>query len=362
MSAVVMSYAPFWPHERRAFLTSASEVAYSCELMQPGQFSFRLPVTSAQTVREGDIIGIRSAYGLPDYAGYVERVAIADGDAYAEVVGQEYTALLAVRSTRQEVTYTSGTYARIVMDVFAHANARNPTDIVVWPPRRSDAIPTEVTLRAGQVLSQVNEVATLTGWEWYPVYSCEEALSVAVVLTETAGRDMRHAHTVAGRMIAAAEYDRDIINDAQIVQLVGATGDFGSRPSAAAVSDGPVALHDIAQTVVAVPWAQTRRPQRPSLTTARELSVTRLDISDSLTVQRKAVQTIRQLAGGLEVVNLTVTTELSWSVLAAGNVVSVVLPAAEYNAGIVIAYRILGVQPDHDTGTCQVIGRVMPDA
>ena len=361
MNAVFL-YDARWPFQRIGWLRNATGVTYSREHLGYGRFQFDLPLTDVQSIDPGSLIGIKSTYGLPDFAGTVDRVESSHGDPYTTVVGREWAGILADRTTPQSKTYRSGTSCSIHRDIVRTVSSRNPTGIVAMSGGVGPPIDAPFAPSADSAIDAINEVSELTGSEWQMRYTLDVKASAAFFCAERVGEDARATVHLAGKQIIAADYLTDVINDRAVVQMVGSVGGFTDRPSAA-VSEGPVALNDIAT----VKQVQPRNPQRATIQrrgifTSREVSITDAALPTGLAVQRKAREELTALLAGAESLSITVSPNAPWKKLMPGNIITVRLPRIRFQRDVVKPFRILGIQPREERGVMELVGKVMANA
>lgn len=366
MSVNAYLYSSIFPFERRAWLRTATGIGYAFELMTYGRFQFDLctadALTSAQ-LAPGSLVGFKSTGGVPDFLGWIDRVEESHGGSYVTVSGREWAAILSERSTLQERTYYSGAAATIGGDIVRQASGRNPTGIDVIPTGLSGPLSSPFTVRAAPVLDVLTDLADITGTEWQMQYTVGPTARAQLYWNDRAGRDEQESIHLAGPMIADADYDFDLVSDRAIVGVIGSSGVFGDRPSAAAVDAGPLALQDTALVrVAAVADPSRRQVQRRGIATSREAVILDSALPDRLAVQRRAVETLRALVSGAETLSVTVTQAADWTRLRTGNIVTVRLPGVRFGDHLVRAFRIFGIQPREERGVMELVGKVLPNA
>lgn len=363
MTVSAFVYAEQWPFQRTGWLRNATAITYSMEVMEPGKFQFELPANNALSITAGALVGFKSSYGLPDFLGWVDRVEESYGGAFVTVSGREWSAILNERTTVQDRTYVAGVAGIIAADIVRSASARNPTGIMVMPSGGSTPITSPFSLRADAVLSALNDLAQLTGDEYEIVYQAGVSATASFFWRGKIGFDMRDTLHLAGKMIAGADYALDAINDRALVQVVGSSGDFGSRPSAAAIDTGPLALQDTSLIRTSLPAdASKRQVQRRGIATSREAVIRDTSLPDGLSVQRGAVETLRALIAGQETISVLVSPYADWSLLSPGNLITVRLPNLRFGEHVVRAFRILGIQPREERGVMELVGKVVANA
>lgn len=357
-------FKPSYPYQRIARLKNATNIQYAFSVGEATNFTFDLPAVDATLdagmISPGALVGFISDRGVPDYLGWVDQVDEGYGDAYVRVTGREWAAILGERTTAQEHTYANGAAGRIASHLIRAASSRNPTGITVAPASATAAISSPFTVRSQSVLEALSELADLTGNQWEVRYQCGQVASATFFWLERAGRDLRNTVHLAGKMIAQAEYRIDAINDNAVVQIVGSSGEFRDRPSAAAQDSGALAQADTAKLAVRVPAGGTSKViQRRGVATSRETVIRDASLPTSLAAQRRAVETLKASLYGQETISLTVSTNVDWSLVRAGNTVTVRVSGLRYGAGVVRPFRILGMQPQEDDGLCELVGTVL---
>jgi hypothetical protein len=347
----VFRFNASWPHQRLAWLRNVSAVDYSISLMDHGSFEFRLPVNDTRGVAAGDFIGIKSEKGMPDFAGFVDRIK--PGRQYAEVSGREWSAILTERSIGQERTYASGASGLIALDLLLQANTRNRHDIQPVASKLSAPITSEFTARADSVLDALNALATVTGYEWQVRYDVGEAVSARLYWLKRIGVDRREKVWISGRSLSGYDYAIDTVSESAVVQAIGSSGDFGDRPSVVAVLDVPITRQDIAGVRLAVP---TRAKQRRGIATRRETTIIDPRLT-GIALQKRALEEIQSILAGRETLDVGVVG--NWSRYRLGDTVTVRIPEVLFGSDLILPYRIYSLQPQHDNGTMFLLGKVV---
>jgi hypothetical protein len=332
--------------------------------MNYGRFEFRLPVNDTQGITPGDLIGITSSYGAPSFLGGVDLIRETDHDATVHVSGRELSAVLSERLIAQQQVYSAAAGGDIARDMLRRAAGRNQTGIIALPTGSSSPIISPFISRSETILDGLAELSSLTGWEWDIRYTLGVKATASFVWQQMAGDDLRNTVHLCGCKIASADYQFDAVSENKLVQIVGALGNFSTRPAAVAVFDGPVSYHaGLASVRIPVAADRSRRQaQRQGVTTAREVAVLEPTLTDGIAVQRRAHEAIRLAQFGAETMGVTATTETDWSLLRAGNIVTVRLGSMRFGDGVVRPFRIHGMQPNNEAGVVELIGKVLPSA
>lgn len=348
---MIFRYATDWPYRRMAWLHKASDIDYAFELMGVGKFQFSLPINDVG-VSEGDLIGIVSGKGLPDFAGSVDTLEESLTDGTVRVSGVEWSGVLRERLIAQERTYYSGASGDIARDILRRTAARSATGIVAYSTGSSEPLLSPLALRARDAMAGIDQLATVTGWEWEIRYRLDATATAEFMWKAQAGQDLRNSVHLAGAQIADANYQRDAIKDSAVVQVIGSLGEFAGRPSAV-VTDAPVALQDIAT----VRLSATAR--RRSIFEARETAILEPSLPDGMAVQRRARESLSAILAGPVTLDLTLSPSAPWDRMRAGNIVTVHLPRVRFGEGASLVFRIYAMQPDEINGRCYLTGKVL---
>lgn len=355
---MIGTYSPQWPFTRTGWLPRTAKVDYAFELMGAGQFAIDIPRDdfNASLVYPGVMLGIKSRYALPDFAGYVERIEKSEDDEHLTITGKEWVGLLEERTTDQSRTFATGNAGNVSGDIIRQAQGRNPTGLTVTSAVGTP-LPAPFTVNSDSVLGALNDLADLTGDEWVVTYSVGPAVTGVLRWVRSVGTDKRDSVHLGGRMIAQADYVSDLVSSSALVRVVGDTGAFKDRPSATVVANGPLALQDTVLYRSALPAGSTPIAYR-GVTTARESVVVDANLPDSLSIQHRAIEELRAFMNGAETLSVVVSTAQLWDRYFIGDVVTVRLGAL----GIVRAFRIYGMQPREDIGKMELVGKVLLDA
>jgi len=355
MSLIVSVYAPTWPFRRRRVLRSVEGVAYAFELMRYGSFEFSLPSPDADGIEAGDLIGIQSSRGVPDFGGGIDQVKAGAG-AYTEIAGRELAKILDDRLVAQQRTFAPAAGGDVARELVRRVSGRNPTGIIALPTGASAPIVSSFTTRSESVLDGLDHIAALTGWEWEIRYTADVRLTARFIWTRRVGVDLRNRVRFGPSVLAEYEYEFDALAQRQLVQIVGSTGEYGGRPSAAAVIDAPVTLQDLSTIQLPI---RSRRRQRRGVYTSREDAILEASLPDGLSVQRRATEDISLVIAGQETLTISVSAQANWSRLRVGNVVTIALPRVQAGGDFVRPFRIQAMQPDDEAGMCRLTGKVL---
>lgn len=351
MNATVYVYDNTWPCERLRWLRNASKVDYSLTLGDYGRFQFELPVNDdlAQEDLDGKLVGIISDQGAPDFVGKVEAMH-EDGTSTLTVIGREWMAVLDDRTTDQATVY-SGLAGAAAMDIVRLANARLWAGITPRLTKGGSSLEAPYETRANSVLAALNELSAQTGDEWGRTYVCGQRAECWFAWQRRIGSDLRHVAHIWERSLAEHRYELDRLNEADQVMVVGATGTYAERPSASINTDG---------TTTGVTYKEERKGAKTAALAQRAIAIDDSAAQD----QQSAAAVARAISvaqgTNAETIIISVTGNTDWSWFQIGNVVTARIPRVRLGAGFVTPFRVLGIQPDHETGIIHLVGKVVP--
>jgi hypothetical protein len=352
-------HAPCWPFQRIGELTTARNIDRAWSLMQPGVAAMNIARSedlSSDVLRTGNLLVIESTATAP----WVGVMMIFDEDLGAgeiEVNVLELTAIFDARLTSSGDLYESSiSSGAAVQQLLNQVNARAFTGFLVPASLQGSAIE-EIDLVAQSTLEALEELHDRSSNEWWPEYSVRpQRIEAKLNWGVRQGLDLSASvHLYEGWHFSRLSYRQDATRVQESVTAYGGGGAPSDRTAVtqtAGASRGSLGSYFETASAASI---RAIADLPPGLRTERALFAP--GTSNEAELSQEARRARERPLGAAEQFGAIVNGLADWHDLALGNLVTI---SAEPRLRLVNrTMRIVGVQPDEESGICELVLEVV---
>lgn len=354
--------SPFPPHEE-VVQSRPANISYGFAIMERGTGSFRIPRSDPNiasfggSMSLGAFVTIERSDGLFPWAGYVTRRRASDVEPDVEFTCQDVaSALLGRTRTRIDSTPMQGASGDIINTLFREAAARAEPPLMLSLDIEAGPA-TNYTPKADNFLDFLDEMASVTGWEWYiRTEIVGGVVDNTLVWRGPIGEDVRNeavwesSADSSGSSFERIEYVQDAEGYIGTSLVIGGEGDFAARTAVAVSQTGRGTDRDVQQRFIGTTEDEPPSPALAGTEVALIRSVTDVDaLFEYAAGLHKSPKNIREHFSGT-----LVESRIDLDFVGVGNIVTIRLDGVDLGSSLTRIVRVRGLQFNADDGTIEV--------